>query len=219
MLIEARNVSLIYDIEKQNDSYALKDINFTVQPRELVGVMGPSGSGKSSLLYVISGLKKPTTGAVYYDGNDVDSLAAEDLSRLRRQKYGFIFQRHLLVDYLSVLDNVLLPSFKLNNEILEQAMALLERMEIRHLKGKKPGELSQGQRQRVAIARALINSPDVIFADEPTASLDHKNAMDVMAVFQEQLENTSVVVVTHDGSILENADRVVELWDGRIKRG
>ena len=219
MLIEARNVSLVYDIEKENDSYALKDISFTVKPHELVGVMGPSGSGKSSLLYVLSGLKKPTTGSVYYDDQDVDAFGPDDLSRIRRQRYGFVFQRHLLVDYLSVLDNVLLPCFHMDDATIERAQALLERMEIRHLQKKRPGELSQGQRQRVAVTRALINKPDVIFADEPTASLDHKNAMDVMAVFEEQLENTAVIVVTHDGSILEHAGRIVELWDGRIKKG
>ncbi len=215
-MIEARNLNLIYGNERNDQLYALRDINFLANHREMVGLIGPSGSGKSSLLYILSGLKKPTSGTVYYQNNSLETLSFNDLAALRRQDYGFIFQRHFLIDYLNVIDNVLAvvnqnaPSWK------KAAMDCLEMLGIAELADKKTWQMSVGQRQKVAIARALVNQPKIIFADEPTASLDHDNARMVMDILARLKGQTTILVATHDYSILDQTDRVVHMWDGRI---
>lgn len=216
MLINARDISLIYDMKKNSNTYALKDITISTGKNELIGIMGPSGSGKSSLLYILSGLIKATFGELYYDGRDTSTLSNNALACLRREKFGLITQHNLLVEHLTVLDNVLIPCFSVNTEVINKALHLLKRLGIQHLADERPKELSFGQRQLVSIARALINKPEVVFADEPTAALDHKSAMDVMATLREQLDQASVIVATHDKSILEDADRIIQMWDGRI---
>lgn len=218
MLIEGTDLSLIYDMGKEQETYAIKNLNIKLKPGEIVGIIGPSGSGKSSLLYLLSGLKAPTLGTVYYKDIDYEALSDQDRSKLRRDKFGFIFQRHFLIDYLTVFDNVLLAS---NEPELNRAKALTEelllRLNMEKLSKKKPAQLSGGQRQKVAIARALINNPSIIFADEPTASLDHEAARGIMAMLEKEREKTTVLVVTHDRSILDNADRIIEMWDGHLK--
>lgn len=216
MLIEGRELSLIYNLDTDQESYALKDIDITVSPGEVLGFMGPSGSGKSSLLYVLAGLKKPTSGTVYYDDIDIESLSLQEKAEFRKNKFGFIFQRHFLIEYLNVLDNTLVAINRRDEEAEALAMELLEKLGLAKLRQKKPFELSVGQRQRVAVARALINKPSIIFADEPTASLDHKNAMEVMGLLNEYKSVSSILVVTHDRSILENAGRIIEMRDGRF---
>lgn len=216
MLIDARDISLIYDIKRNCDTYALKDITISIKKNELIGIMGPSGSGKSSLLCILSGLKKATVGELYYDGRDTSTLSNNALACLRREKFGLITQRSLLVEHLTILDNVLIPCFSVTAEIRDKAMQLLKKLGIQHLADERPKELSFGQQQLVSIARSLINQPKVVFADEPTAALDHKSAMDVMATLREQLDYASVIVATHDKSILEDADRIIHIWDGRI---
>lgn len=218
MLLESREVSLIYGLGTDEEVYALKDVDFSIDIGELVGVMGPSGSGKSSLLYVLSGLRRPMAGTVYFDDMDMESLSPEEKSEIRRRKFGFIFQKHLLIEYMNVIDNVMVACTKRNKDTEDKVLSLLDRLNISHLAYKKPCHLSEGQRQRTAIARALINEPSLILADEPTASLDHKNAMEVMEVLEEFKQKAAIVVVTHDRSILQNADRVVEMWDGAIKK-
>jgi putative ABC transport system ATP-binding protein len=218
MLIDGTDLSLIYDIGKEHETYAVRNSNIKIKGGEVVGIVGPSGSGKSSLLYLLSGLKSPTLGTVYYQDVDIESLSEVRRSELRRNNFGFIFQRHFLIDYMTVFDNVLLAS---TEKELSTAKAktsdLLQRLDMEKLSGKKPAQLSGGQRQKVAIARALINNPRIIFADEPTASLDHETARGVMDMLEEQREKTSIIVVTHDKSILQNADRVIEMWDGYIR--
>ncbi|HBE77985.1 MAG TPA: ABC transporter ATP-binding protein [Firmicutes bacterium] len=215
-MIEARNLNLIYGNERNNKFYALRDINFSANHGEMVGLVGPSGSGKSSLLYILSGLKKPTSGTVYYQNNSLETLSFNDLAALRRKDYGFIFQRHFLIDYLDVIDNVLAvvnqntPSWK------KAALDCLEMLGIAGLADKKTWQMSVGQRQKVAIARALVAQPKIIFADEPTASLDHDNARMVMDILATLKGRTTILVATHDHSILGQTDRVVQMWDGRI---
>lgn len=216
MQIEARQISLVYDVHKDEMTYAFRDVDFCLGAREMVGMVGPSGSGKSSLLYALSGLREVTSGTVYYDDMDIEAFTPAQKAGLRRAKFGFIFQRHFLIDYLSVLDNVLTAVNSGDALYTQKAMGLLEKLKIAHLAGRMPYQLSGGQRQRVAVARALINDPEVIFADEPTASLDHRNAREVMDVLEEYRERASILVVTHDPSILENANRVVDLWDGHL---
>lgn len=217
-MIDGRELSLIYGNQKNEECYALRDINFTVGSSEMVGIMGPSGSGKSSLLYVLSGLKKPTTGTVYYHNTILNELSSNELAGIRRKDFGFIFQRHFLIDYLTVLDNVLTVVNSKEKAWHEKAVNLLETLGIAHLALEKPYQMSVGQRQKVAVARALLTRPKVIFADEPTASLDHGNARRVMDVLASVKSQTTILVATHDESILEQADRVIQMWDGRIIR-
>lgn len=218
MVIEGRDLSLIYDMNHDAETYALKEVNITIRAGEFSAIVGPSGSGKSSLLYLLSGLKKPTTGTIYFDDADIESFSPFQKDSIRRNQFGFIFQKHLLIDYMTVLDNILIIPDKNNKVLNDRALYLLEQLGIKHLSGKKPFQLSVGQRQRVAVARALINQPSVVFADEPTASLDHTNAQEIMSILKNLKKGTSIVVVTHDRSILENADKIIELWDGRIKQ-
>jgi putative ABC transport system ATP-binding protein len=217
MIIEGKEISLVYDINMEEETYALRNVSITLNRNEMTAIIGPSGSGKSSLLYILSGLKKATSGTVYYDDIDIESLSVFEKDTLRKEKFGFIFQRHFLIDYLTILDNVLVGLNKYDKASIDKALSLLDRLKISHLAKKRPYQLSGGQRQRTAVARALINDPSVIFADEPTASLDHRNALEVMSVLEEFRDRASILVVTHDVSILGNVDRTVEIWDGFIK--
>lgn len=217
-MIEGSDLSLIYDIGKEQETYAVRNANIKLNYGEVVGVVGPSGSGKSSLLYLLSGLKSPTLGTVYYRDSDLESLSEQERSALRKNNFGFIFQRHFLIDYLTIFDNVLLASNEKNlADAKDRTSGLLKRLGLERLAPKRPAQLSVGQRQKVAIARALINNPSIIFADEPTASLDHEAARSIMDMLEENREKTAIVVVTHDKSILGNADKVIEMWDGYIK--
>ena len=215
-MLEASEISLIYGNNPANEHYALRDINFSAPSGAMIGLIGPSGSGKSSLLYILSGLKKPTSGTVYYQNIPLEALSLNDLAALRRKEFGFIFQRHFLIDYLNVIDNVLAVVNQNTNSWRKAAMDCLEMLGIAGLAGKKVWEMSVGQRQKVAIARALVNQPKVIFADEPTASLDHQNARMVMDVLAGLKGQTTILLATHDHSILEPTDRVIQMWDGRI---
>ena len=216
MVIEGKDLNLIYDLNKDVATHALRDINITIDTGSFTGILGPSGSGKSSLLYVLSGLKKPSSGTVYYNDADIESYSREKQDALRKNSFGFIFQKHFLINYMSALDNVLIAADKRKKDSAKLACLLLDQLGLKHLAHRKPFQLSGGQRQRVAVARALINRPSVIFADEPTASLDHDNAHEVMDILESFKNETSLIIVTHDRTILENADSILEMWDGRI---
>jgi putative ABC transport system ATP-binding protein len=216
MIIEGRDINLIYDLNKGEETHALRDVNFSLSTGEFKGIAGPSGSGKSSLLYIISGLKKPTSGTVYYDDIDMESFPPAQKDLIRKTSFGFVFQKLFLIEYMTVLDNILAVLNKRDNLSLDWSNHLLDLLDIKHLSGRKPFQLSGGQRQRVAIARALVNRPSVVIADEPTASLDHKNAREVMNILESFKKESAILVVTHDRAILENADNVVEMWDGKI---
>lgn len=210
------NVNLIYDIGKEVQTYALQDINLSLQENQMIGIMGPSGSGKSSLLYIMAGLKEPTAGNVFYNDIDFKKLSSKEAAKLRLKEFGFIFQRHFLIDYMTVLENVLTPINSDSKEDKIKALKLLQMLKIDHLSNKRPYQLSGGQRQRVAIARALINDPKVVFADELTAALDHESAREVMNFLNEYKKKALVIIVTHDPSILENTDSIINIRDGEI---
>lgn len=216
-MFELKDVNLVYDLGKEEVTYALRNINFKWDNKGLVGIIGPSGSGKSSILYVMAGLKEPTSGHINYNGKSLDKMKLDIKAALRLMEFGFIFQRGFLIEYLSVLDNVLIPVNEKSNEFKVKAVELLEKVGIGKLANKKPYQLSGGQRQRVAIARALINDPHVIFADEPTAALDHKSASEVMGILAEYGKEHLVIVVTHDTSILSEATKVISIWDGCLQ--
>lgn len=221
MVIEGKHLSLIYDRNKEEETYALRDVSITIEAGGCTAIVGPSGSGKSSLLYLLSGLRKPSSGTVFFDDTDMEAYTSGERDQIRRERFGFLFQKHFLIEYMTALDNILVVPDKCSEELRGRALDLLEQLGIRHLAGKKPFQLSGGQRQRIAVARALINRPDVVFADEPTASVDHAGALEIMKVLAGKENHrsgsgTTLVVVTHDRSILDNAFRLVELRDGRI---
>ncbi len=216
-MFQVNHLSLIYDIEKEEKVCAVNDVTIQLPDKGMIGIIGPSGSGKSSLMYCLSTLKKATSGEIFYNGKDYRTLSHAELETLRRERFGFVFQHHFLIGYMNVLDNVIVAAKGSIAEARERAQELLQALSIRssELK-KKPGQLSGGQRQRCAIARALMNRPEVVFADEPTASLDHENAFQVMHYLQEYAKEHLVLIITHDHSILKEADRVIEIWDGEV---
>lgn len=216
MNYQLNGVNLIYDKEKEGGTIALRDINVSLERKGLIGIQGPSGSGKSSLLYLMAGLKFPTSGNVFYDTTDLSKLSMSEMAAKRRKDFGFIFQQHFLINYLTVLENTLVPLNINNKTIRNKAMEYLERLGIVRYAHKYPYQLSGGQRQRAAVVRALMNNPKVIFGDEPTAALDHESACDVMTLLTECTDNAMVVIVTHDESLLENADKIISMRDGQI---
>jgi len=199
---------------------ALRGISFNVMPGEYVAVMGPSGSGKSTLLNLLGCLDVPTEGSYFLDGEDVSQLDDDELSRVRREKIGFVFQSFNLISQINVLENIEVPLFyqgwnerdsRRRAEQLAQLVGLGDRMHHR------PAELSGGQRQRVAIARALANDPRIILADEPTGNLDSKTGQEIMSILDDLVnQGRTVVLVTHDRDVASHANRVIMLADGRI---
>lgn len=212
-MIEVRSIDLIYD-DHGKEIFACRDIDLQVGADEYLGILGPSGSGKSSLLYLMSGLKQPTRGQVLWSGQDVAKLSEAQNARHRHDRFGFVFQIPYLVGYLSALENVVIGTS--DRSRWDEAEALLEQLGLSNKKQRLPHELSGGERQRVCVARALIGNPEVVFADEPTASLDHTSGTEVMRLLREIRGDGSLIVVTHDPSMLEGADTVVEIENGQI---
>jgi len=198
---------------------ALRGVSLTVQPGELVAVMGPSGSGKSTLMHLLAALDKPTSGTVTIAGQDVGSLSDTDVTKLRRQHIGFVFQFFNLLPMLDAEENIRLPltiaGEKPDPEFFEN---LLKRVGLTDRRSHRPAELSGGQQQRVAIARALVSQPTVVFADEPTGNLDSKTGAEILELLRASAEelNQTMVMVTHDANAATIADRVLFLADGVI---
>ena len=216
-MFEIKNITMIYDMEKIEKIYALGGFDLTLPDTGLIGIIGPSGSGKSTLMYCLSTLKKPTDGQIFYNGKELAGMKESEREHLRRNEFGFVFQRHFLVPYMSAVDNVIVAAANPDKETKEKAKKLLAGFGLGEKEyGRRPSKLSGGQRQRTAIARAMINNPKVLFADEPTAALDHENAFAVMEILKEYARKNLVLVITHDRSILKNADHIIEMWDGTI---
>ncbi len=198
----------------------LKDLDLTIEAGEMVAIVGASGSGKSTLMNIIGCLDRPTSGHYEIDGRDTASLDPDDLAALRREHFGFIFQRYHLLAELSALRNVEVPAIYAglgSQQRQSRAAARLTRLGMADRLGHRPGQLSGGQQQRVCIARALINGANIILADEPTGALDSKSGEEVLRILDElHSEGKTVVIVTHDMSIASRAGRIVELSDGRI---
>ena len=219
-MIELINVVKKYRIGI-HEVVALNGVSLSVEDGEFVAVMGPSGSGKSTLLYLIGCLDKPTSGMVLIDGLDTSKLSDRELTELRRDKIGFIFQQYYLIPTLTALENVELPMvFKgvSKEKRLRRAEDLLELVGLGKKKDRKPNELSGGEQQRVAIARALANGPSILLCDEPTGNLDTKSGREVMDIIKRLNveEGVTVVLVTHNPSLSDYADRVIRIRDGRI---
>ena len=210
---------MIYDMNTDAKTYALKGVDLKLPDKGMVGIIGPSGSGKSTLMYCLSTLKAPTEGTILYNGKEITKAKNAEREALRRREFGFIFQKHYLVPYMSAMDNVLVAALGKGPEVRKKAEDFLGELGLSQKEfGKKPAKLSGGQCQRVAIARAMINDPKVIFADEPTASLDHENAFNVMKILKQYSDERLVLIVTHDKSILKDADQIIEIWDGELSQ-
>jgi putative ABC transport system ATP-binding protein len=215
-LIESREVTYNF-----GDTPALRGANLSVRAGEILAIMGPSGSGKSTLLHCLAGILVPTQGEVWFDDRRIDSLADKERSMLRRDCFGFVFQFGQLVPELSAEENVALPlllSGSRRNDALAQAREWFERLGLKGLERRRSGELSGGQAQRVALARGLVTHPNVLFADEPTGSLDSLSGELVMElmVATARDDGTTVVLVTHEPRVAAYADREVVVRDGLV---
>jgi lipoprotein-releasing system ATP-binding protein len=200
----------------------LKGIDFQIKQKEFVAIVGASGAGKTTLLQIVSTLDKPDSGSVEIDGVNIHQLPSKQQSIFRNQKIGFIFQFHQLLAEFSALENVMMPALiakEPKKEVEERAIQLMETLNLGDRLTHRPSELSGGEKQRVAVARALINSPSVIFADEPTGNLDSKNREELHQLFLMLREefNQTIVIVSHDPEIEKIADRTLHIKDGIIQ--
>ncbi len=202
-------------------SHVLRNINLEIFKGDLTVIMGSSGSGKSTLLYNLSGMDTPTSGEVYFAGRRIDSLSEKNLAAFRRSDVGFVFQQIHLISNLSIYENITVPGYLLKKfskkEVEKRAEALLEMTGVKEQKGRLPSQLSGGQQQRVAVARALMNEPVLIFADEPTGSLNSKNGRNILNILTELNKNgQSILMVTHDIKAAVRANRIIYIQDGQI---
>ena len=209
-MLLAQDVRLTY-ADGGSAVHAVDGVTLEVREGEFVGILGPSGSGKSSLLYLLAGLKPPTGGAVLFRERPLSSLGARETAALRRKEFGFIFQNHFLINYLTGEENV-----RTGGE--GEFGGLLEELHVTHCRDKFPWQMSAGEKQRIAIARAVAHRPSVLFADEPTASLDRPNAEVVIECLRRVARGGTLFVVTHDETILRGATRVLRMEAGRLAR-
>lgn len=220
-LLEVKNVKKIYTTRfGGNQVEALKNVNFSVEPREYVAIMGESGSGKTTLLNILAALDKPSGGKVYLKGRDLGSLREKEIATFRRQNLGFVFQDFHLLDTFSLKDNIFLPlvlSGKKYEEMEKRLRPIAEKLGIQGILDKYPYEVSGGQKQRAAVARALITRPQLILADEPTGALDSRAADDLMNLFTTiHQDGQTIVMVIHSVKAASNAKRVLFIKDGEV---
>ena len=211
-----------YVLNKRQNNI-LKNVNFEIEEGEMVAIMGPSGSGKSTLLYTVSGMDIITAGKVNYFGKEISKLKANEISDIRLDEMGFIFQQMYMMKNLSIYDNIILPSYQSKkisnkNEINNKAKELMQKLSISEISENDINEVSGGQLQRACICRSIINSPKMIFADEPTGALNRQNSEEVMKELNRiNIEGTTIMLVTHDMKVATKCDRVIYLEDGVIK--
>lgn len=214
------DVSKIYSL-KSGDVTALDHVSLSIEQGEFIAVMGPSGSGKSTLLNMMGCLDTPTTGTVFIGGQNIGEMSDDELTMLRREHLGFIFQQFNLIPLLSAIENVRLPLILKGGDpgCTDRCMNILAEVGISMDRlDHNPSELSGGQQQRVAIARALINDPEILLADEPTGNLDTKTGAQIMDLLSRlrKEEGKTIIMVTHDPTLSEYADRVIRIVDGRV---
>ena len=219
-IISVKELCKTYIIKK-NSNNVLRNISLELKDGEFISVMGPSGSGKSTLLYTVSGMDKATSGKVQFIGKDIDSLSKKELSKLRLNEMGFIFQQMYMIKKLCIIDNILLPAYQAGvprKEANRRAEELMRRLEIIDTAEHDINEVSGGQLQRACLCRALINEPKVIFADEPTGALNSKASADVMReLLVANQSGTSIMMVTHSVRVAAMSDKVLYLKDGDIQ--
>ncbi len=220
VLIAARGLSKTYNPGRANEVSALKDANLEIERGESVIIEGPSGSGKSTLLSLLGALDRPTKGQVFIEGEEVARLSDFWMSKLRREKIGFIYQRFNLIPGLKTWENVgypLIPLGTHRKERRRRACSLLERLGLGHRTEHRVDEISGGEAQRVSIARALINEPQIIFADEPSSNIDRSTMEGVLRIFMDlKEEGKTLVISTNDPFMSDSGDRTIKLIDGKI---
>ncbi|MGL6202370.1 MAG: ABC transporter ATP-binding protein [Lachnospiraceae bacterium] len=223
-ILEVKDLCKTYILNKRQNN-VLRNINFTVPQGELTAVMGPSGSGKSTLLYTVSGMDRMTAGEVLFGGKDIGSFSGNELADVRLDDMGFIFQQMYMLKNLTIYDNILLPAYQSKEnkgaaaraEKNEYAKELMRKMDIIDIAEHDINEVSGGQLQRACICRSLINQPKMIFADEPTGSLNKQTSTEVMdEIIRVNREGTAVLLVTHDVRVAAKCDRVLYIVDGNI---
>lgn len=222
MLLELKNIYKNY-IQGTMEVPVLKDINLCVEEGEYVAIMGPSGSGKSTLMNIIGCIDKPTSGMYLLDDVEIEKCKDKELSEVRNQKIGFVFQNFNLLPRQSALDNVALPLQYAKVPIKkrkQKAKEMLEMVDLADRVSFKPTQLSGGQKQRVAIARAMVADPKILLADEPTGALDSKSGLQVMELFDTlHKQGVTIIMITHSDEIASYADRVVKIIDGELYEG
>ena len=219
-MIKLKNVSRLYPARAEANGgtiRALDDFSLTVAPGEWVSIMGPSGSGKSTLVNLIGCLDRPSSGEIWLDGQNVAQMSTLDLTRVRAEKIGFVFQQFHLIPYLTALENVMLAQYFHSMTDETEAVEALDRVGLKERAHHVPSQLSGGEQQRVCIARALINDPKIILADEPTGNLDAQNEEIVLRLLRDfHQQGRTIVMVTHDPVVARLADRRIELHHGKI---
>lgn len=222
-LIELKNISKVYHLGKQSIQ-ALQDINLTINKGEFISIIGPSGSGKSTLLHLIGGLDHPTTGEILIDGENITKLRDREISALRNQKIGFVFQDFHLLEDLTIEENISLPLLiksgkkELTKAEQKHVKKVLDELELSDRAAHHPTEISGGQKQRVAIGRALINEPEILLADEPTGNLDDQTAQHIINLFNKiyQHRKITLIIITHDQQIAKAAHQLIQIKNGKI---
>ena len=222
-VLEIKDLCKTYIVNKRQNN-VLRNVSFSVNEGEMIGVMGPSGSGKSTLLYTASGMDKMTAGDVFFGGKNLSGMGENELAKMRLEDMGFIFQQMYMMKNLSVLDNIILPAVKSskkkesNREIMQRGRELMKRLGIAEIADNDINEVSGGQLQRACICRSMINNPKIIFADEPTGSLNRTYSEEVMDELTKLNENgTTIMIVTHDVKVAAKCARVLFIVDGNIK--
>ncbi len=220
-VIRTENLEKIYQ-DNGVPVHALKNINMTIDKGEYVVIAGPSGSGKTTLLNLLGALDKPTSGKIFFEGENLAEKKKKELSQLRLKKFGFIFQAYNLIPVLTALENIEFSMMLLNipeKERKEKARKLMDELGIGDLANKRPNEMSGGQQQRVAVVRAIVNEPEIVFADEPTANLDSKTGDNLLTLMEKMNEEKNITFIfsSHDKQVIERAKRLVILKDGQIE--
>jgi putative ABC transport system ATP-binding protein len=220
-ILESRNVTKVYTIGER-EIVILDDISLAVAEGEFIVISGSSGSGKTTLLSILSGLDKPSSGSIILDGRDITQLNEDQLAEVRNRTTGFVFQAFHLVPSLNALENVMFPAeLRGDAEASAKAENLLKRVGLWQRRHNFPEQLSGGEKQRAALCRALVNSPRIVFADEPTGNLDSKNSDEIVRLLLEMQQelNTTLIMATHSRDIASKAQRVIGLYDGKLLDG
>jgi len=214
-MLSCKDLTLVYQ-DGQTSKTVLDHVNLEIKRGDSTVLLGPSGSGKSSLIYLLSCLRKPTSGQVFLDDVCISEQNPQKIADTRKSRFSFVFQMHFLLPYLTAVENVMTGKGDFSKDGRNRAVELLSKLGLEQHINKYTHQMSGGERQRVAIARAIINDPDVIFADEPTASLDHETASSVFEILKNHKPDSTLVLATHDTTILSGDERIIRLENALV---